>query len=104
MYLDITLVKKHLNLDEDFTDDDVYLNHLIEVVEQSVSTHLNIALEGLETGGGLPPAIIHAMLLMLGTLYSNRESVAQGTLVEMPLGYDYLISLYRNYSDNKLST
>lgn len=99
MYLKLEQVKRHLNIDSDFIEDDDYLNHLILVAESAVSTHLNIALQELETGGTLPPAIIQAMLLMIGTLYSNRESVACSSVVEIPLCYQYLINLYRNYND-----
>lgn len=100
MYLNLEQVKKHLNIDSDFTEDDDYLNHLILVAESAVSIHLNIALVELETGGTLPPAIIQAMLLMIGTLYSNRESVAYNNVMEVPLCYQYLIDLYRNYKED----
>lgn len=99
MYLQLEQVKKHLNIDSDFTEDDKYLEHLISVAELSVSTHLNIALDELAGEGGvIPSPIIHAMLLMIGTLYNNRESVTYGSAIEIPLCYQYLISLYRNYS------
>ena len=45
----------------------------------------------------LPPAIGHAMLLMIGNLYANREPVAYGTVTKVPLTYEYLIGLYKKY-------
>lgn len=97
MYLTLEQVKKHLLIDEDFIADDSYITDLITVAQDSVSQHLDIALEELEAGGTLPPAIIHAMLLMIGNLYTNREPVTFGTVVKIPYTYEYLIGLYKHY-------
>lgn len=98
MYLDLDQVKQHLLIDSDFKADDLYILDLITVAEDSVSKHLDIALDELEEGGILPPSIIHAMLLMIGNLYQNREPVTVGTVVKIPYTYEYLIGLYRKYS------
>ena len=97
MYLNLEQVKKHLLVDEEFKADDLYILDLITVAEDSVSKHLDIALEELEEGGILPPSIIHAMLLMIGNLYANREPVSYGTVVKIPYTYEYLIGLYKKY-------
>lgn len=99
MYLDLMTVKKHLLVDDSFKDDDQYISRLIEVAENAVEVNLDIALYELEDRqGNLPSPIIHAMLLMIGTLYNNRESVIVGvTPAELPLGYNYLIGLYKNW-------
>lgn len=96
-YITLEQAKKHLLIDESFTADDQYILDLITVAEDSVSKHLDIALEELEAGGNLPPAIIHAMLLMIGNLYANREPVAFGTIAKIPYSYEYLVGLYRRY-------
>jgi hypothetical protein len=70
---------------------------LITVAEDSVSKHLDIALNELEAGGTLPPAIILAMLLMIGNLYANREPVTIGSVVKIPYTYEYLVGLYKHY-------
>lgn len=97
MYITLEQVKKHLNVDEEFTSDDLYILDLITVSEDATSRHLNIALNELEAGGKLPPAIIHAMLLMIGNLYANREPVSYGVMAKIPLSYEYLIGLYKKY-------
>lgn len=51
MYIKLSDVKKHLNIDDYFTDDDAYLTALIEVAEDAVSQHLDIALDDLLVGG-----------------------------------------------------
>lgn len=97
MYITLEQAKKHLNVDEEFTSDDLYILELITVSEDATSRHLNIALNELEAGGQLPPAIIHAMLLMIGNLYANREPVSYGVMAKIPLSYEYLIGLYKKY-------
>jgi hypothetical protein len=97
MYITIEQAKKHLNVDEEFKSDDLYILDLITVSEDAISKHLNIALNELEAGGQLPPAITHAMLLMVGNLYANREPVSYGIMAKIPLSYEYLIGLYKKY-------
>lgn len=97
MYLTLEQVKKHLLVDDGFKADDSYITDLITVAEDSVSRHLDIALEELDEGGKLPPSIIHAMLLMIGNLYANREPVTFGTVVKIPFTYEYLVGLYKRY-------
>lgn len=98
MYLNLSQIKKHLNIDTDFTDDDEYLMDLASVAENAVQTHIDINLSELEDEDGtIPMPIIQAMLLFVGTLYAKRESIVFGSASEVPLAYDYLLGLYRNY-------
>ena len=96
-YINLEQAKKHLNIDDEFILDDLYILDLISVAEDAISGHLNIALNELEAGGQLPPAIIHAMLLMIGNLYANREPVSYGIMSKVPLSYEYLLGLYKKY-------
>lgn len=101
MYLDLDVVKKHLNLESSFTEDDEYLLMLIDVAEQTVRVHVNEDLEKIaeKSGDGcLPTPLFQAMLLQIGNLYQNREIVGAKTTA-LPFGYQYLIDLYRNYSN-----
>lgn len=99
MYIPLDLAKKHLNLEDDFHDDDEYILGLIGAAEQSVRVHVNEDLEGLaeKNNGFLPEPLVQAMLLMVGNLYQNREIVGNKTQ-KLPFGYQYLIDLYRNYN------
>lgn len=47
--------------------------------------------------GGIPPAIIHAMLLQAAHLYANREAVAEVKMYELTRGVKDLIAPYVNY-------
>ena len=103
MYIQLYQVKKHLNIDEDFRDDDEYLMSLVEVAEKVVEKNIDTSLKLLEDGDGFIPApLIQAMLLLIGNFYANRESVAFASSSEVPNSYSYLIDLYRNYRGEDL--
>ena len=95
----IDIVKKHLNIEPDFYDDDQYLLGLIEVAEQTVKVHVNEDMDKLaeENGGCLPAPLFQAMLLQIGNLYQNREIIGTKSQA-LPFNYQYLIDLYKNYN------
>lgn len=97
MYLSIEDVKRHLIIDHN--EDDLYLADLITVAEDAVRRDLNLySLRDLEDCAGmLPAAVTQAMLLLIGTLYANRESVSFGSPNVVPHSYEYLLDLCRNY-------
>lgn len=102
MFLDLCVIKKHLNIDADYLDDDAYLVGLAEVAEKVVERHIDCELDKLvDKEGELPSPLLHAMLLFIGNLYANRESVAYTATSEVPKSYDYLLSLYRNYNNTQ---
>ena len=95
----IDIVKKHLNIEPDYYDDDQYLLGLIEVAEQTVKVHVNEDMDKLaeENGGCLPAPLFQAMLLQIGNLYQNREIIGTKSQA-LPFNYQYLIDLYKNYN------
>lgn len=97
MYITLQEAKKHLQIDADFTDDDNYIITLVQVAEDSVAQHLDIALKELLSDGELPSAVKHSILLMVGNLYANREPVAYTSVVKVPYTLDYLLGLYKRY-------
>ena len=98
-YLNLDLIKKHLNMDESFHDDDSYLEALSDVVEEVTEKHIDVSFNKLtaDNNGKIPAPLIQAMLLLLATYYSNRENIAFASSAEIPLSYSYLLSLYQNY-------
>lgn len=102
MYLSLDQIKKHLNIDNGFVDDDNYLIDLASVAENAVEKHIDTKLKDLEDKeGNLPSPLLHSMLLMIGSLYAKRESISFSSVQEVPLAYDYLLSLFKNYHGNK---
>lgn len=98
MYIDLETAKKHLNLDESFTEDDSYISLLTAAAEDAVSKHIDKPLVELEDSkGDLPPAILHSILLLIGNLYATREPVAYTSVIKVPYTLDYLLGLYKHY-------
>ena len=105
MYLQLSQIKKHLNINEDFVDDDEYLIELSKVTENVVQKHIDRELTELEDEeGNIPSPLAHAMLLLIGTYYASRESVAFVSTSVLPHAYDYIIALYKNYDGPKDGT
>ena len=100
-YLNLELIKNHLNL-QNFSDDDKYLQHLGSAVEFVVERDIDKKLSKIaeENGGEFPPSLLHAMLLLLGTYYANRENISYASCVEVPKTYAYICDLYRSYGVN----
>lgn len=97
MYISLDKCKKHLNIDPDFKEDDNYIMSLVEVAEEIVQRHIGYRFEDILVDGQLPMALQHAMLLLIGQFYANRESVTFGSASELPLSYNYILQLFENY-------
>ena len=98
MYITLKEAKKHLIIDDDFREDDDYITFLIQVSEDAVANHLNVAFKDLLVEGMLPPAVVQAVLLLVGNLYNNREPISYGSVTKIPYTLDYLLGLYKNYT------
>lgn len=93
----ISEVKQHLNLDEEFTTDDGYLESLISVAKEVVAHEINNDLESLMVEGVIPSAIRHSLLLLIGNWYMNREPVAYSNVGKIPYTLELLLSVNKNY-------
>lgn len=100
-YLTLQELHKHLNIDDYYAGDDTYLESLADVAEQILAKHIEqpLATAAEENGGELPAPLKHAMLLLIGTLYLNRESVTFGSMQQVPINYggnvySYLVDQY----------
>lgn len=102
-YLTIEILKKHLNIDDYFHDDDEYIRQLGDTAEQMVDEHINNNLEKVveDNDGQIPGPLRHAMMLLVGNLYQNREGVAFATATQIPHSYEYLLFPYKSYKFNK---
>lgn len=92
MYMTVEDLKKHLNVDH--SEDDTYISDLIEVAEDYVATYLNAPLTEYVEDDKLKASVKHAIRLLVGTWYANRESVAFATPSVLPDGvYSLLLPL-----------
>lgn len=96
MHIKLQEVKEHLRIDTEFTYDDAYITSLIAVAEQAISNDIKT---DISTFKELPAPIRHAMLLLIGDLYSNREDSNDLKLSHIPNGIKRLIAPYINYSE-----
>lgn len=94
--VDIALLKQHVRAD-DFSDDDQYLQHLLDAAEQYVFNATNRTSDELvEIGGGkLPVMLQQAVLLIAGHWYNQREAVSGVQMAEVPYTLQALIKPYR---------
>lgn len=94
--MEITLdeIKQHLNLEKDWHGDDSYLQSLIDAAKVVVERHICDNIDGITSEGQKPLA--HAIKLLVGTLYMNRESLSN--LNKGNHSYEYILSLYKNYN------
>lgn len=100
-YLTLDIVKKHLNVESSFTDDDSYIELLADVAEQKVAKELHVTLQSLSTIVGtseIPTPLKQAMLLNVGHYYANREEASTALSRPIEQGSKWLIDLYRDYS------
>ena len=101
MYLQLYQIKKQLNINDDFHCDDEYLVDLALAAENVVQKHIDTPLKEMENEEGeIPSPILHSMLLLIGTWYASRESVAFASNSVLPHAYEYIIALYKNYNGN----
>lgn len=101
MYVNLQQLKKHLNIDSSFHEDDEYLCDLEQVAEHCVERHIDDKFEDIIKSSGrntLPPPLVQAILILTGNLYANRESIAFSSHTELPYSLTYLLDLYKNYS------
>ena len=92
--MEITLdeIKQHLNLEADWHGEDSYLQSLIGAAKQVVEMHICDDIDG-KSEGQWPLA--HAIKLLVGTWYMNRESLSN--LQKGNHSYEYILSLYKRY-------
>ena len=99
--IDLELLKRHVRADE-FADDDEYLQVLLDTAERYVihATNRSYAeLKGLECDGGIPLPLRHAILMLAGHWYNQREGVATASMQEVPYSMQALIKPYRKLKE-----
>ena len=93
--VDIALLKQHVRAD-DFSSDDEYLAHLLEAAEEYVCRSTNCTSDELILADGkLPATLQHAVLMIAGHWYNQREAVSGAQMSEVPYTLQALIKPYR---------
>jgi len=96
-YLDINEIKKQLNIDADFHEDDEFLELLGESAEDMVAQLLDCSLDELVAqNGDLPASVRHALRMLVDYMYSqNRGSSSES--IDIPNAIFTILKLYRSY-------
>lgn len=100
-YATLDMAKRHLNIEDAFTDDDCYIEALIDVAEEKVAAELCTDVESMASIGkdeGIPKPLIQAILLTIGAYYTNREDITTVQTKPLEQGVKYLTQLYRNFT------
>ena len=95
--LNLALLKKHVRAD-DFTDDDEYLEHLLETALQYVCQSTNRTSEDLLAmgeAGDYPAPLKQAVLMIAGHWYNQREVASVVNMQEVPYSVQALIKPFR---------
>lgn len=97
-YLTLEQLKKQCIIDEDFTDDDTYLESIGLAAENLVEQQVNEDLEDImaENDNEMPQSLIQAMLLLVEFFYANRGTDDDA---KIPSAFYYICRLYRNYEN-----
>ncbi|MCM1022411.1 MAG: head-tail connector protein [Muribaculaceae bacterium] len=92
----LALFKKHVRAD-DFSDDDEYLQHLIDSAEVAVIAATNRSEQELIDGNGgeFPAPLKHAVMMLAAHWYNQRESVSTAQMHEVPDALQALVKPYR---------
>jgi len=103
MLISLDILKKHLNIDSDFTDDDEYIESLALMAEELVQKHIDKTFDEIAAEkGDIPMPLLHAILLFVGNMYDNRESVAYSSATEVPQSLTYILNMYRDYENAQI--
>ena len=101
MYIDLNIIKKHLNISPSYTKDDEYLEIIEDGACKAVEKTINVDFdEIIAAEGKLPSAVIFACLLIIGDMYANRETTAFASVNKLPT-LRYLCANYTDYQTVK---
>lgn len=89
-------LKRHLNIEQDYNDDDAYLQDLILVTELAINNYLNYSGSTMNETT-VPLTIKQASLLLAAHFYTNRQLVSFAKAEEIPFSFRFLLDPYKNY-------
>lgn len=94
--VDLATAKQHLNVTTDV--DDAVITRMIGAAQSWLESQLGYSLAE-EYPNEIPGAIDHAVLMMVGHYYANREATTVGaTGAVLPLGVSDIVYSYRKWS------
>ena len=96
-YLTIEELKKQMNIDPDFNDDNEYLEMVGSAAEDMTAALMDCSLDILVAeNGDLPATVRHAMRMISDYFYAKFRG-SSDTDMEIPTAYFTMLKLYRKY-------
>lgn len=100
-YATLDMAKRHLRIEDAFTEDDAYIEALIDVAEERVAAELCMEVDDMAKitkDGSLPATLLHAILLTIGAYYTNREDITTVQTKPLEYGVKHLTQLWRDFT------
>ena len=96
-YTNLLDAKTHLNIESDFTDDDLYITSLLNVAELAVQNYCNDETFADFTALTAPVTLVQAVYFLTANWFINRQIVSFAQGVEIPYTFQFLLNPYKNY-------
>lgn len=93
-YIDLDEIKQHLNIDLDYHDEDEYLLRRADAAIRMIENRIDQPIDNFVYDGELDAPLVDAALLLIGTRYNYRESIAVVNTVQIQHGVEDLIRPY----------
>lgn len=93
-FVTLEMIKTHLNIEPDYHGEDDYLLHLRDVAFLVVQNYICSDLATLQ---GHKTALQHGLLLYIGTLFLQRESIGTSSMKECPHTLQFILDQYKNF-------
>ena len=98
MYVSLNEIKQQLNIDQNYSGDNAYLEYIIQVAEDAIEQNICHPLtDYTEEGKTFPPSLKHAIMFYASNLYANRESISYGQAYTVPDTFHFLLSPFKKY-------
>lgn len=96
-YLTLDEIKRQCVIDEDYHDDDEFLNMIGDSAEELTAQLLDCSLDEIAAANGdLPAGLRHALRMLCDYFYSCQRGSGEGA-PDVPSAIQMMIKLYRNY-------
>lgn len=106
MYISLDKIKKHLNLDTNYKEDDRMILSYYNAAEEIVRRHIDCPdlKQLVDKNDNLPEPLNQAILLLIGNFYLQRESISDTMVYNVPNSFEYILSLYQNFLPSKFKS
>ena len=100
-YLTLEAIKRQIRMEQDFHDEDDWLEETGEAEEEAMLNLLGRSYENLiETYGKVPPTIVKSTLELVDISYQHRSPVSQQNMYLVPYTFDMRVKPYIKLADD----